>query len=216
MSNPFEVTGYFHEEDDIMSEYEATGGGGRPARYRVNGEYASEAQYVGMMSESGYKRKKAMEERAAELRAQMRIGRADRDRYTEHLSRMFSEEYLDREEFQERADAVAVAKTEDELLATVTDLPKMLTGMQELAVAAVSRPVPEHVDSVTRRPVSGFGAAVTALIASLVVTIVPAAVGAHLYGGLGNTPAWFAIFLFGGAIAVLGSVVAIAATVRLP
>lgn len=61
----------------------------------------------------------------------MLIGRADRDRYMAHLSKMYADDYLTHEEFQARTDAVAKARTLRELKATSTDLP---AAPQELAV----------------------------------------------------------------------------------
>src|ERR1700722_1977801 len=54
-----------------------------------------------------------------------RIGRADRDRYNDHLADLYSKEYLDDAEFGERKDTVASAKTRGELRLALTDLPAL-------------------------------------------------------------------------------------------
>jgi len=61
----------------------------------------------------------------------MLIGRADRDRYNSHLSKMYADDYLTHAEFQHRTDAVAKARTLGELKKTAVNLPPL---PQELTV----------------------------------------------------------------------------------
>src|SRR6202000_2755849 len=61
----------------------------------------------------------------------MLIGRADRDRYNSHLSMMYADKYLTHEEFEQRTNAVAKARTLGELKKTAVNLPLIA---QELTV----------------------------------------------------------------------------------
>jgi hypothetical protein len=54
-----------------------------------------------------------------------RIGNAERDRYTEHLSNMVAEGFLKPEEFDERRDKALAAMTKPELEELITDLPAL-------------------------------------------------------------------------------------------
>lgn len=52
-----------------------------------------------------------------------RIGRAERERYVEHLRNMYAEERITDDELNERLDKAFAAKFQQDLSALVTDLP---------------------------------------------------------------------------------------------
>lgn len=127
--------------------------------------------------------------------AWMRVGRTERDRCIDHLSRMFSQEYLTEEEFRERADRAAEAKTQGDLKRLVQDLPPIPSG--SLAVPKQRRPVMQVVGPRARPAAWSF----LALLTSLAVMIIPDYFAAMAYHGLGNSPfAIYGVTMFGGGI----------------
>jgi hypothetical protein len=134
-----------------------------------------------------------------------RVGREDRERYIEHLSEMYSLEYLDSGEFEERARKAAEAKFEFDLTSLVTDLPampaKMAVAPKEETAAAkavVEKPKPQ------REPMSLAARFSLGTLFSLIVLCVPIPIAAHLWHGLGNAP-W--VFIFPSILGALGTFV---------
>lgn len=59
------------------------------------------------------------------MQESLRVGREDRDRYIEHLSNMYVQEYLTQEEFDQRVAQASTARTLAYLNGLVTDLPPL-------------------------------------------------------------------------------------------
>jgi hypothetical protein len=60
----------------------------------------------------------------AAMDPRLRIGNSERDRATAELARHYTEGRLDHDEYNERLDAVWTARTQDDLRALFSDLPR--------------------------------------------------------------------------------------------
>jgi len=135
---------------------------------------------------------------ADHLRQRKRVGREERERYVGHLSEMYAQEYLTQDEFRERSGKAAAAVTEFDLTSLVMDLPSVESQEKKKAEEkkAVAIQVPSQQPKPAkpvRKPVRRLTVSALGLFASLVVLCVPTPVAAHMYGGMGHTPLWFAI-----------------------
>lgn len=61
----------------------------------------------------------------AQPASQIRIGRSDRDKYIEHLSNMYAEDRLTKDEFEERKNKAMEARIPSDLSVLVNDLPPL-------------------------------------------------------------------------------------------
>lgn len=141
-------------------------------------------------------------------RQHKRVGREQRDRYIEHLTQMYTDEYLTGEEFNDRHAKAVEAKFEFDLTSLVMDLPQVPAEKPKPAEIAVEAAKAVAVQSRAVEPRRKTRASVVwAMWAflSLTVLCVPDPIAAHLYHGLGNAPAGFAAFLIVGATSTVFS-----------
>lgn len=209
--NPFAVTAYFHDEDDLMpAETSYTRSSSGRSRYVIDGREVS------------------FDEWNQHLAEHKRVGREQRDRYLDHLSNMYAEEYLDSEEYGRRASLAAEAKYEADLTSLVKDLPLLppapapvhvpepvTTGKEpakavEACDVTLPHPFRKHLHPDQHLTTWSFAG----LCASL-ASFIPADMwAATAYHGLGNSPVGFALLtVFGGIVALIALVCTVASLV---
>jgi hypothetical protein len=188
--NPFQVTGYFHDEDNIMDTYMTSSQGYR--KYYIDGRQVS------------------FDEWNAYQEQHQRIGREQRDRYIDHLSEMYSQEYLTQEEFQERSAKAAEAKFKFDLASLVKDLPPLQDKpkSQPPAIQGPSQqPVPEPRKHLSHAHKVAIAWTVN-LLATLGIVIPVDVHAAGVYHGLFNSPGGYAVLTLVGVISFLISLFA--------
>lgn len=141
-------------------------------------------------------------------RQHQRVGREQRDRYIEHLTQMYTDEYLTGEEFNDRHAKAVEAKFEFDLTSLVMDLPQVPAEKPKPAEIAVEAAKAVAVQSRAVEPRRKTRASVVwAMWAflSLTVLCVPDPIAAHLYHGLGNAPWGFAFPLIFGMLGTVAT-----------
>ena len=143
------------------------------------------------------------------MRTHTRVGREQREQYTEHLTQMYMDEYLNAEEFNDRHTKAMNAVTESDLYTLVMDLPRVpdkpkeVTKPAESAGQSLNSVLSQQPAEVHRNPNLPLRWS-WALFASLTLLCVPCPLAAHIYHGLGNSPAFpYAIALIVGALGTL-------------
>lgn len=79
--------------------------------------------------------------------AELRIGRAERERAVELLKSAYAEGRLDREELEERVEGAMTARTESHLRPLLGDLPQSAAGD---ALRTEPQPAPRHTPAADR------------------------------------------------------------------